>query len=244
MRARTPRASSRNAILRVFAEQVADRGYADTSLADVAAELDLSKGTIVHHFGNKEALLREVHVAYFTRRFAEADFVLAQLEDPVSRLAAMIYALLAAHRDDRAASLACLRELVRYFDGDLTGYVREQRTRYMAIVSGILRDGADAGVFRTDDPVMSALQIFGMCNYAWTWYQPDGSQSVEDITRLFARNILGGLAHEPAEDAGLDELITTAIDTVRRAPGRLPLPEDRPAGQGDRAFRDRLAGTP
>jgi TetR/AcrR family transcriptional regulator, cholesterol catabolism regulator len=221
MRARTPRASSRDAILRVFAEQVADRGYADTSLADIAAELNLSKGTIVHHFGTKEALLRELHVAYFTRRFAEADYVHAQLKDPVSRLAAMIYALLAAHRDDRAASLACLRELVRYFDGDLTDYVREQRARYTAIVGGILRDGVDEGAFRTADAKMSALQVFGMCNYAWTWYQPDGAQSVEDIARLFARNILDGLAAATA-DAALDDLITQAIDTVRRAPGRLP----------------------
>jgi len=227
MRARSPRASSRDAILRVFAEHVADRGYADTSLGDIAAELNLSKGTIVHHFGTKEALLREVHVAYFARRFAEADFVLAQLKDPASRLVAMIYALLAAHRDDRAASLACLRELVRYFDGGLTGYVRKQRTRYTAIVSDILRDGVDEGLFHTPDPKMSALQIFGMCNYAWTWYKPDGAQSVEEIARLFARNILGGLAHRPAEDAALDELITKATDTVQRAPGRLPLPGGR-----------------
>jgi hypothetical protein len=73
---------------------------------------------------------------------------------------------------------------------------------------------------------MSALQIFGMCNYAWTWYQPDGSQSVEDIARLFARNILDGLARVPGGAAGddtLDDLITQAIDTVRHAPGRLPL---------------------
>lgn len=236
MGTRSPRASSRDAILRVFAEHVADRGYADTSLGDIAVELDLSKGTIVHHFGNKEALLREVHVAYFTRRFAEADFILAQLHDPVSRLAAMIYALLAAHRDDRAASLACLRELVRYFGGDLTGYVREQRARYMAIVSDILRDGVDEGLFHTADPTMSALQIFGMCNYAWTWYQPDGSQSVEEIARLFARNILSGLARGPAEDAGLDELLTKATDTVRRAPGRLPRPGDRPSGRADQAY--------
>jgi AcrR family transcriptional regulator len=227
MRAPNARASSRDAILRVFAEHVADRGYADTSLGDVAAALNLSKGTIVHHFGTKEALLREVHVAYFGRRFAEADFALAQLTDPASRLVAMIYALLAAHRDDRAASLACLRELVRYFDGDLTGYVREQRTRYMAIVTGILRDGVDQGLFRTADPTMSALQVFGMCNYAWTWYSPDGAQSVEEIARLFARNILGGLAHqaaadEAAADAALDAVLTAAIDTVQRAPGRLP----------------------
>jgi AcrR family transcriptional regulator len=220
MPARGPRASSRDAILRVFAEHVADRGYADTSLADIATELDLSKGTIVHHFGSKETLLRELHVAYFTRRFAEADFVLAQLGDPVSRLVAMIYALLAAHRDDRAASLACLRELVRYFDGDLTGYVREQRARYMAIVSEIIRDGVDAGAFDTADPKMSALQVFGMCNYAWTWYRPDGPQSVEDIARLFARNILGGLTGHPGPGSASDDLIAQAMDTVRRAPGR------------------------
>lgn len=217
-----PRGGSRDAILRVFAEHVADRGYADTGLSDVAAELNLSKGTILHHFGSKEAMLGEVHVAYFTRRFAEADFIQAQLHDPVRRLVAMIYALLAAHRDDRAASLACLRELVRYFEGDLTDYVRKQRMRYTAIVVDILRDGVDHGHFHTADPKMSALQIFGMCNYAWTWYRPDGSQSVEDIARLFARDILGGLTHEPADQSTLDKLISEAMETVRRAPDRLP----------------------
>ena len=68
MRARSPRASSRDAILRVFAEHVADRGYADTSLGDIAAELNLSKGTIVHHFGTKEELWKEA-VGWLMARF-------------------------------------------------------------------------------------------------------------------------------------------------------------------------------
>lgn len=222
MSGRGPRASSRDDILRLFAEHVADRGYADTSLGDVAAQLNLSKGTIVHHFGNKETLLGELHVAYFARRFAEAEFVHAELDEPTRRLVAMIYALLAAHRDDRAASLACMRELVRYFEGDLNDYVRKQRVRYTQIMVDILRDGAQGGVFRTTDPQISALQIFGMCNYAWTWYRPDGPQPVEDIARLFARNILGGLMCEPDEDTELDKLIDQAIETVRRASERLP----------------------
>lgn len=218
------RASSRDAILRVFAEHVADRGYADTSLGDIAAELGLSKGTIVHHFGSKEALLGEVHVAYFTRRFAETDFIHAELPDPMSRLVAQIYALLAAHRDDRAASLACLRELVRYSEGDLTEYVRQQRVRYTGIVVADLRDGVEQGVFHSTDPAMSALQIFGMCNYAWTWYRPDGTQSVEQIAKLFTGDILRGLTHSPSgDDADLNGLVDRAIDTVLRAPGRLPL---------------------
>lgn len=225
MPGRGPQASSRDAILRVFAEHVAERGYADTSLGDVASELNLSKGTIVHHFGSKEALLGEVHVAYFTRRFAEADFVRAELDDPVSRLVAMIYALLAAHRDDRAASLACLRELVRYFEGDLTEYVRKQRVRYTGIVVDIVRDGVDQGVIVTDDARMSALQIFGMCNYAWTWYRPNGPQTAEQIARLFSTGVLHGLLRAGVEDTDLDDVVTRAIETVRRAPGRLPVPE-------------------
>ncbi|GAA4553801.1 TetR/AcrR family transcriptional regulator [Pseudonocardia xishanensis] len=205
----------------MFAEHVADRGYADTSLADVAAELNLSKGTIVHHFKSKEALLGELHVAYFTRRFAEVDYVHAQLEDPVSRLVAMIYALLAAHRDDRAASLSCLRELVRYFDGELNQYARQERDRYTGFVVDILREGVERGVFHTPDPRMTALQVFGMCNYAWTWYRPDGPQSVEEIVLLFSRTILGGLVRE-ADDGGseLAKLIDKAIEIMQRAPGR------------------------
>lgn len=222
MAGRGSRASSRDEILRVFAEHVADRGYADTSISDVATELGLSKGTVVHHFGSKEALLGEVHVAYFTRRFAEVDFIQAELDDPMSRLVAHIYLLLAAHRDDRAASLACLRELVRYFEGDLTEYVRQQRVRYTGTVIAILRDGVEQGVFHTTDPGMSALQIFGMCNYAWTWYRPDGPKSVETIASLFARDILTGLTRSRPDDADLDKLVTRAFETVLRAPGRLP----------------------
>jgi AcrR family transcriptional regulator len=188
----------------------------------------LSKGTILHHFPSKEALLGEVHVAYFTRRFNEADYVHAHLHDPTARLIAMIYALLAAHRDDRAASLACLRELVRYFDGDLNDYVRQQRGRYTGIVVDILRDGATSGRFRTTDPEMTALHIFGMCNYAWTWYRPDGEKSVEDIARLFAHDILNGLLSEYHNDTALQQTITLAIDTVQQAPDRLPTPVELP----------------
>ncbi|MBW6437161.1 TetR/AcrR family transcriptional regulator [Actinoplanes hulinensis] len=222
MTVRPARASSRDAILRVFAEHVARRGYADTSLGDIAAELGLSKGTIVHHFRSKEALLGELHEAYFGRRFAEAEFILAELDDPVGRLVAMIYALLAAHRDDRAASLACLRELIRYFEGELNDFVRQQRVGYTQIVVDILADGARRGVLHTSDPRMTAFHVFGMCNYAWTWYQPDGSQSVEEIASRFAREILGGLAGDTEQGAALDDRIASAIATVQRAPGRLP----------------------
>lgn len=226
MAGRRPKASSREAILRVFADHVAKRGYAETSLVDVAADLGLVKGTIFHHFSTKEALLGEVHVAYFGRRFAETAYIQSVLDDPAAQLVAMIYALLAAHRDDRAASLACLRELVRLFDGELNEYVRTQRTRYTETLVDIIRNGVRQGAFETSNPQMTALQVFGMCNYAWTWYQPEGSASVEEIATLFARDLLCGISGPNGSEGDFDVLMAQAIETVTQAPGRLPEPAD------------------
>ncbi|GAA4558587.1 hypothetical protein GCM10023175_65020 [Pseudonocardia xishanensis] len=204
--------------------------------------MGLSKGTILDHFASKEALLGEVHVAYFTRRFNEADFVHAEPDDPVARLVAMIYALLAAHRDDRAASLACLRELVRYSDGALTDYVREQRVRYTRIVVDILRDGIGSGRFRSGGPKMTALHIFGMCNHAWTWYRPEGEKSVEDIAGQFDRDILVGLLPSPDVDVSLDKVVGLAVDTVSGPRDVLRL---RPSSHNGSSSRSRslTAGT-
>src|SRR6476619_5760172 len=57
-----PRRDSRRAeILDAFTRAVAERGYDGTNCGDLAAELGISKGTIVHHGGTKDALLRELH---------------------------------------------------------------------------------------------------------------------------------------------------------------------------------------
>lgn len=43
----------RSEILDAFVRYVAERGYERTNIGDIADELGMSKGTIVHHFGTK-----------------------------------------------------------------------------------------------------------------------------------------------------------------------------------------------
>ena len=50
----------RSEILDAFVRYVAERGYERTNLGDIADELGMSKGTIVHHFGTKVQMLREL----------------------------------------------------------------------------------------------------------------------------------------------------------------------------------------
>lgn len=104
------------------------------------------------------------------------------------------------------------------------GTLRERRRTYTDLVKEIIERGVHQGQFRTPDASLVTLQIFGMCNYAWTWYRPDGDKSSEQIAREFTRTILTGLQspNGASDVTAFDQLVDTAIATVRAAPGRLP----------------------
>jgi|SRR5690625_1147898 len=217
------RASSRDAILRVFAELVAKQGFSDTSLSAVADALGLSKGTIVHHFGSKDQILREVFDAYYARRSAEIEFIEREMEDPVRQIAAVIYALMAAHRDDRDCTQSFMREFSRFADDGLPGEHLRRRNQWMDGTVRVIERGIAKGLFQTKDATLTALHIFGMCNYAWTWYQPDGRLSIEEIATGFTRDVLLGMCQVESDAAAhVEAAIDNAIATVREIPGRLP----------------------
>lgn len=191
--ARRERASRRNDILRCFTELVAERGYDGVSLRDVADALGMSKGTILHHFGTKDRLLEELHADYMNRRLAEARELLERFDDPVDQVRAIIYQLLVAEQDDRAATVAFAREIVRFSSEDVMADVRAMRRQYAALVRDIIRRGVEAGVFADVDPTIASLQLFGMCNWSWTWFEPGGTWTTEEIAEEFSRTFLHGL---------------------------------------------------
>ena len=62
------RASRRGEIVATFTRMVAEHGYDAVAIRDLAEALDMSKGTVLHHFGSKDRLLEEVHSTYMRRR--------------------------------------------------------------------------------------------------------------------------------------------------------------------------------
>ena len=212
----TIRKSRRAEILQTFTEMVAERGYDEVSVRDVAEALDISKGTILHHFRSKESLLEELHSDYMRRRLAEADEFLAEFPDPVDQLQLIVYQLMLAERDDRAATVAFAREIVRFASEDVMSDVRAMRTRYSQMVAEIIRRGVELGSFAQIDPSLAALQLFGMCNWSWTWFEPDGAWSAREIADDFCRTLIGGFSRQGVpDDLRGEELAQTVIEAMR-----------------------------
>jgi AcrR family transcriptional regulator len=191
---RPERRSRKADILECFAEMVAERGYDAVSLRDVAETLGMSKGTILHHFRSKDRLLEQVHSDYMRRRLAEAHAFLGELDSPADQVRALIYQLMYAQAGDRAATVAFAREIVRFASEEVMEDVRRMRDEYTVLMRDAIARGIERGQFAQADPTMVSLQIFGMCNWSWTWYRPDGTWSADEIAESFTATLFRGLA--------------------------------------------------
>ncbi|MDX6589074.1 MAG: TetR/AcrR family transcriptional regulator, cholesterol catabolism regulator [Solirubrobacterales bacterium] len=165
------------------------------------------------------------------RRLAEADEFLAEFPDPVDQLQLIVYQLMLAERDDRAATVAFAREIVRFASEDVMSDVRAMRTRYSQMVADIIRRGVEQGSFAQIDPSLAALQLFGMCNWSWTWFEPDGAWSAREIADDFCRTLIGGFSRQGLpDDLRGEALAQTVIEAMRAHRADEPA-----AASGDRA---------
>jgi TetR/AcrR family transcriptional regulator, cholesterol catabolism regulator len=194
------RPSRREEILDRATHLIARSGYDGVSIRDLAEGVGLSKATIMHHFGSKDRLLEEVHARYMRRRLAEARLLLEIGDSAEEQLASLILHLMMVQQVDRDATVAFAREILRFAEDPVMSHVRQMRSEYTELVESVLQRGMDDGEFVRDEPRILTLMIFGMCNWSWTWFRPDGSASAEEIGGIFARNVLSAVlrSHDPS----------------------------------------------
>jgi AcrR family transcriptional regulator len=219
------RGGRRREILETFTRHVAQRGYDRANFGDVAAELGMSKGTIVHHFGTKDRMLAEVQETYMRRRLAEARELLDRLPGPVERVAAFVHAGVRYSADEPHTTVAFQREVVRLVDQPGMASARALRDCYRDLVVGVLHDGEADGTFAPGDARLRSLQMFGSLHWMWTWFDPAGRLPPGDVAAEFALTLLRGLgveesvARRAADPAGA---VAGAVDEVLRS---APAPE-------------------
>lgn len=190
-------------ILDAFTRHIAEVGYDGTNFGTVAAELGVSKGTIVHHFGTKERILAALHASYMRRRLAELELIIDRLAAPELQLAAILHAFMYYQVEDRPATVAFQREVARLAGDESMAEGRSLREQYLAHFRGVIRTGMDSGVFREVDAGIDSLLIFGSAQWAWTWFTPSGSSSVEETGTALVDLVLSSLLIDRANVAEL-----------------------------------------
>ncbi|WP_127842901.1 TetR/AcrR family transcriptional regulator [Actinomyces wuliandei] len=155
-----PKAGSEDKRERILSEAVAlfgSRGYAGTSLADVAAAADISKAGVLHHFSSKEELFTRVLERRDQRDVAE---FLAQAEgsaDPWHQLERYIELL---HRSARSRELAAIYTATSVSVLDASHPAHHWMAAHLGSAVGLFEDCFEAGKRAgTVDPQMPSRMV-------------------------------------------------------------------------------------
>jgi len=169
------------------------KGYSETSVQDVADAVGILKGSLYYYIDSKEDLLfqmlREVHE---DAKSIVTDTAALDIP-PLERLRIYVQ----RHVEYNARNLARIAVYCHDF-GLLTPERREaivgQRDYYQDFVQGLIQEAQGRGdVDPSVDPALISNAVFGVVNWLYTWYQPDGPASPEYLGKLYGEMIVDGV---------------------------------------------------
>jgi AcrR family transcriptional regulator len=164
-----------------------EKGYASTSVQDLADALGMLKGSLYYYIDTKETLLRKI----FENSHAEVQEIAErhrESEGPaLDRLSAFLeeYALWYLTHLQRASLFA---HEWRHASEDLRPLMTSQRKYYDGVLREFIDTAIDEGdVADTFDPRLTTFFIMSAISSLPDWYSPKGKQKPRDVAAQYAR---------------------------------------------------------
>jgi len=187
-------------ILRSAARIFAEKSYHSTSMRDISRATNVSLAGLYHYCKSKEELLFLIQDNCFGRVLERLEQRLQDVEDPIAKLGIFIE----NHLSFFAANMAEMKVLSHEAEslrGDLYTHVSTRKDNYTKLARKILREVQQTG--NSKDPIdltVATYALFGMMNWIYNWYDPQGKLKVSDLAdnvmKLFLHGCRGdGMRH-------------------------------------------------
>ena len=171
-----------------------ERGYAGTSVRDIARALDIQGASLYAHVASKEEVLWAIVDRTAIRFEAAADAAAAATagRDPASRLEQLVRAHVAVVTEDVQCASVFVREwrsLAREPRMDIARRRDEYERRFRAVID----DGIATGAFAAVDVTAASAFILTALNGLVSWYRPGGRLGEAEIADVYAHLALAAL---------------------------------------------------
>jgi len=192
-----PQPSRRVDICRTAAQIFRDRGFAATSVSDVARALGMTKAGLYHYFDSKEALLLEIMTYGLERVRDEVVLPARAIRDPEERLHQIVIRHGRIATDGRGA-VAHLGDEIRSLPPSARRQIEERMRLYFDLIRDTLRELKARGQLRDIDPTVAAFSLLGMILWLPRWFRQDGRLSQEQVASEVAKLATSGLVRPRA----------------------------------------------
>ena len=179
-------------VLKGAADAFRELGYPNTTLEDVATRVGVNRATLYYYVGTKEELLVALLYRPVHQMTANAKAIASLDLPPVERLARVLRRWITDMTE--APELMLAQNLHQILTGREADDLAANADEYSGVVTGLIAEGMDAGVFRTDvEPSIAMLAILGMFNWVSRWYDPEGPKTLSEIGESFTELAISSL---------------------------------------------------
>jgi AcrR family transcriptional regulator len=167
-------------------------------MEDIARAVDLTAGSLYHHFPNgKQEILLAVLTYGMDVISRQIEAVLRSNQTTQSKLRQMIDLHIKGITDNVSIGAAMVFEIRTMLDiPEVRHAYIMRRDRFEAFFRQVIQEGIDKGEFRPVDVKLFVRMMLGAHNWVGVWYRDSGSLSGEDIAHQMADWFMAALEHD------------------------------------------------
>ena len=159
-----------------------EKGFLETTIADIASTARISKGGIFHYFPTKSEILYHILSEYMDVVLEGLDKDLKNIEVGSSRIQFIIFHHIDLYDKNTAEAKLLLHEAhnlpLKKFK-----IIAEKEKKYFQIVVNILSEFLNSSTSK-EKLTGITFTLFGMLNWVYSWYSPRGPLTPKELSEI------------------------------------------------------------
>ena len=185
----------RDEILAIAAELFAERGFAATTVREIADSAGILSGSLYHHFDSKESMVEELLRTFLEDITRAYRAVVASGDDPVQVLRTLVRLAFESIGARWATVSVMVNEYNLLISYPRFSFVQEMSEETERLWVDVIERGVRSGAFRGNlDPRMTYRFLRDAIWVSVRWYQPTGRDRPTDIADVYVGVLLDGIA--------------------------------------------------
>lgn len=182
--------TKRDAVLRAAANMFNKRGYAATSLDEIAAQFNITKTSLYYYVGSKPILLQRCYEDTLDYCEYAMDTATKQDSSGLDKIVTYLRMIIAEAQEN------CIVAVVNEFDclpEDARPTIHRRAKKLDEGLLALIEEGIADGSVAPIPTKIAELLLMGAINWIWRWYEQGGKNTPEEIADCFMSLFINGL---------------------------------------------------
>lgn len=194
----------REGIVSAAATLFKDRGYARTSVSDIAEAVGVDRATLYYYISSKAEVLDEIVSDLVARGLRVVEELRRSQEPAPVKLRRLVVSLMESYAANYPVLYVYLQEHLSHVEEERQGWAQRMRAinrDWEQAVEDIVQEGLDDGSLRPiADAKVIAYGLIGTVSWSYRWYNPATFPAdATSIGEAYADMLLNGLAADDGD---------------------------------------------